>query len=55
MKIKFLGHNCFLINYKGKNILTDPFYNFQKEQSGFEILNQKIDCVNYPCSSRSYS
>ena len=43
MKIKFLGHNCFLINYKGKNILTDPFYNFQKEQSGFEISNQKID------------
>ena len=45
MKIKFLGHNCFLINYKGKNILTDPFYNFQKEQSGFEISKQDVDFV----------
>lgn len=43
MNIKFLGQNCFLIHYKGKNILTDPFYNFQKEQSGFSISAQKID------------
>lgn len=45
MKIKFLGQNCFLFTYKGKNILSDPFYNFQKEQTGFEISAQKIDYV----------
>lgn len=45
MKIKFLGQNCFLFTYNGKNILSDPFYNFQKEQSGFEISSQKIDYV----------
>ncbi|KEY19440.1 metal-dependent hydrolase [Kaistella antarctica] len=45
MKIKFLGQNCFLFTYKGKNILTDPFYNFQKEKSGFDIVAQKIDYV----------
>lgn len=45
MKIKFLGQNCFLFTYNGKNILSDPFYNFQKEQSGFEISAQKIDYV----------
>ena len=45
MKVKFLGQNCFLFSYKGKNILTDPFYNFQKEKSGFDISSQKIDYV----------
>lgn len=45
MKIKFLGQNCFLFTYKGKNILSDPFYNYQKEQSGFDISAQKIDYV----------
>ncbi len=45
MKLKFLGQNCFLISYKGKNILTDPFYNYQKEKSGFDITAQKIDYV----------
>ena len=45
MKIKFLGQNCFLFTYKGKNILSDPFYNFQKEKSGFDIVAQKIDYV----------
>ena len=45
MKIKFLGQNCFLFTYNGKNILTDPFYNFQKDQSGFDISAQKIDYV----------
>ena len=45
MKVKFLGQNCFLFSYKGKNILTDPFYNFQKEKSGFDISLQKIDYV----------
>lgn len=45
MKITFLGQNCFLFTYKGKNILTDPFYNFQKEKSGFDISAQKIDFV----------
>ena len=45
MKIKFLRQNCFLFTYKDKNILSDPFYNFQKEQSGFDIAAQKIDYV----------
>ncbi len=45
MKIKFLGQNCFLFTYNGKNILSDPFYNYQKEKSGFDILAQKIDYV----------
>ena len=43
MKLKFLGQNCFLFTYKGKNILSDPFYNFQKDKSGFDISSQKID------------
>ena len=45
MKIKFLGQNCFLFTYNGKNILSDPFYNFQKSESGFDIKAQKIDYV----------
>ena len=45
MKIKFLGQNCFLFTYNGKNILSDPFYNYQKEKSGFDISAQKIDYV----------
>ncbi len=45
MKIKFLGQNCFLFTYNGKTILSDPFYNFQKEKSGFDITAQKIDYV----------
>ncbi|MGC4130350.1 MAG: metal-dependent hydrolase [Bergeyella sp.] len=45
MKIKFLGQNCFLFTYNGKNILSDPFYNYQKDQSGFDIKSQKIDYV----------
>ena len=45
MKIKFLGQNCFLFTYNGKNILSDPFYNFQKEQTGFDVSAQKIDYV----------
>lgn len=45
MKIKFLGQNCFLFTYNGKTILSDPFYNIQKEQSGFDISAQKIDYI----------
>ena len=45
MKIKFLGQNCFLFTYNDKNILSDPFYNFQKEQTGFDVSAQKIDYV----------
>lgn len=45
MNIKFLGQNCFLFTYKGKTILTDPFYNFQKEQSKFDIQSQNIDYI----------
>lgn len=45
MTIQFLGQNCFLFHHNGKTILTDPFYNFQKEQSGFDITAQKIDYV----------
>lgn len=43
MKIKFLGQNCFLFSYKGINILSDPFYNYQKEKSGFDITKEEID------------
>jgi L-ascorbate metabolism protein UlaG (beta-lactamase superfamily) len=45
MKIKFLGQNCFLFTYNGKTILSDPFYNFQKEKTNFDITAQKIDFV----------
>ena len=45
MKIKFLGQNCFLFTYKNINILSDPFYNYQKEHSKFDISAQKIDYV----------
>lgn len=45
MKIKFLGQNCFLFTYNGVTILSDPFYNYQKAQSGFDITAQKIDYV----------
>ena len=45
MKIKFLGQNCFLFTYKGINILSDPFYNYQIEKSQFDITAQKIDYV----------
>ncbi len=45
MTIQFLGQNCFLFTYKGKNILSDPFYNFSKEKSGFDIAEQKIDYI----------
>ncbi len=43
MKIQFLGQNCFLFTYKEKNILSDPFYNYQKDKSGFDLSAQKID------------
>lgn len=45
MKIKYLGQNCFLFTYKEKNILSDPFYNFGKAESGFDIAAQTIDYV----------
>ncbi|WP_312321722.1 metal-dependent hydrolase [Soonwooa sp.] len=45
MKIKFLGQNCFLFTYNGKTILSDPFYNFQKDKTGFDVTAQKIDYV----------
>ena len=45
MTIQFLGQNCFLFTYKGKNILSDPFYNFSKEKSGFDIAAEKIDYI----------
>lgn len=45
MKLKFLGQNCFLFTYNGETILSDPFYNLQKEKSGFDISAQKIDYV----------
>lgn len=45
MKIKFLGQNCFLFTYNKKNILSDPFYNIQKAQSGFDIAAQNIDYI----------
>lgn len=45
MKLKFLGQNCFLIDVNGVSILTDPFYNYQKEQSDFDIHAQKVDYI----------
>ncbi len=45
MKIQFLGQNCFLFHYKNKTILSDPFYNYQKEKSQFDIHSQAIDYV----------
>lgn len=45
MTIQFLGQNCFLFTYQGKNILSDPFYNFQKDKSNFNIKAQKIDYI----------
>ncbi len=45
MKIQYLGQNCFLFTYKDKNILCDPFYNYGKSQSGFNISAQKIDYI----------
>lgn len=45
MTIKFLGQNCFLFTYNGKTILADPFYNFMKDKSGFDISAQKIDYI----------
>ncbi|MDL1913163.1 MAG: metal-dependent hydrolase [Bergeyella sp.] len=43
MRITFLGQNCFFVEYEGVNILTDPFYNYQKDHSGFEIRSQVVD------------
>ena len=45
MKIQYLGQNCFLFTYKGKTILTDPFYYHGKAESEFDILAQQIDYV----------
>ncbi len=45
MKIQFLGQNCFLFTIDGKTILSDPFYNFGAEKSGFKISEIKIDYV----------
>ena len=45
MKIQYLGQNCFLFTYKEKTILCDPFYNYKKTESGFDISAQKIDFI----------
>ncbi|MEC5156572.1 metal-dependent hydrolase [Chryseobacterium sp. MP_3.2] len=45
MTIQYLGQNCFLFTYEGKSILSDPFYNFGKEKSGFNIAAQTIDYI----------
>lgn len=45
MTIQYLGQNCFLFSYNGKNILSDPFYNFGKATSNYDISAQKIDFV----------
>ena len=45
MKFTYLGHSCFLFEYSGKYILSDPFYNHTKEGSGFDIAAQKIDYI----------
>jgi len=45
MKIQYLGQNCFLFTYKDKKILCDPFYNYKKAESGFDISAHKIDYI----------
>lgn len=45
MKIQYLGQNCFLFTYKEITILCDPFYNYKKAESGFDISAQKIDYI----------
>ena len=45
MKIQYLGQNCFLFTYNGVTILCDPFYNYKKAESGFDISAQKIDYI----------
>lgn len=45
MKIQYLGQNCFLFTYKEKTILCDPFYNYKKAESGFDISAQRIDYI----------
>ncbi len=42
MKIKWLGHSCFLItNQRGINILTDPF----DETLGYRMTKEKINII----------
>ena len=42
MKIKWLGHSCFLItNKKGINILTDPF----DDTLGYKMTKEKINII----------
>jgi len=42
MKIKWLGHSCFLItNARGINILTDPF----DETLGYRMTKEKINII----------
>jgi L-ascorbate metabolism protein UlaG (beta-lactamase superfamily) len=42
MKIKWLGHSCFLItNNRGINILTDPF----DETLGYKMTKEKINII----------
>jgi len=42
MKIKWLGHSCFLItNERGINILTDPF----DETLGYRMTKEKINII----------
>ncbi|HNR66284.1 MAG TPA: MBL fold metallo-hydrolase [Atribacterota bacterium] len=42
MKIKWLGHSCFLItNNRGINILTDPY----DETLGYRITKEKINII----------
>lgn len=45
MTIQFLGQNCFLFQVEGQTILSDPFYNYQKDKSGFSIENTPIDYI----------
>ena len=45
MKLRFLGQNCFLITTGTTNILTDPFYSYQKDKSGFLLESTKVDYI----------
>lgn len=45
LKIQFLGQNTFLAAFEGKTYIIDPYYNAQKQKSGFDISKHKVDYV----------
>lgn len=45
MKIKFLGHSCFEIEYNGKVLLFDPFIKGNPKVSDFELSHLNPDYI----------